>query len=332
VLVIDGSTGGGQVLRTALSSSMLTAQPFRIHDVRAMRDRPGLQRQHLAAIRAASAFCAASVDGDELGSTTVTFHPGRTVGGLLAWDIGTAGSTCLVLQTLMYPLLASGMPSTVAVRGGTHNPDAPSFEFLSASYFPIVRRAGFDASLELSLPGFYPRGGGQVILRTRPNQQLHQIGLGSSSGSVSVNITAYLGGDATDNIEFPELVSVAGSRLNSMQLIRIPDTRGRLLSLEIGIIDGMLTNSIHVATKKGQADADVVREAATQLEELLANSGLAEEHLADQLLLPAVLAGGGEFQIPRVTRHFQIQADTLSIFFPDARINVNDDLEVTIRA
>ena len=48
-LKIDGSTGegGGQIIRSALTLSMLTGTPIEITNIRAGRAKSGLMRQHL---------------------------------------------------------------------------------------------------------------------------------------------------------------------------------------------------------------------------------------------------------------------------------------------
>lgn len=128
--LIDGSMGegGGQLLRSALTLSMSTGTPVRLYDIRARRARPGLRAQHLAAVRAAAAICGARVSGAALASRELEFVPGAVRGGHYDIDVGTAGSTLLVLQTIFLPLASCAAGSEVVLRGGTHNPLAPSFE------------------------------------------------------------------------------------------------------------------------------------------------------------------------------------------------------------
>ena len=106
VLAIDGAMGegGGQVLRSALSLALLTGRAFHMTRIRANRDRPGLRPQHLAAVQAAAQVCGARVSGDRVGSAEITFQPGPVRPGDYRFDIGTAGATALVLQTLLLPL------------------------------------------------------------------------------------------------------------------------------------------------------------------------------------------------------------------------------------
>ncbi|MGG4640195.1 RNA 3'-terminal phosphate cyclase, partial [Pseudomonas aeruginosa] len=168
LIELDGSEGGGQILRSALSLSMTSGQPLRIRNIRGRRSRPGLLRQHLTAVRAAAEICAAEVEGAELGSRELAFRPGAIRAGDYAFAIGSAGSCSLVLQTLLPALLAANGESRVRISGGTHNPLAPPADFLRDSWLPLLRRMGAEVDLELLRHGFVPAGGGELLARVRP--------------------------------------------------------------------------------------------------------------------------------------------------------------------
>src|SRR5438128_727048 len=130
MLTIDGSTGegGGQVLRSALALALVTGAPLRVHAIRQGRARPGLMRQHLAAVRAAAEIARADVTGADIGSGEIVFRPRRVAApGAYAFSVGSAGSTTLVLQTVLPALVAAPGPSEITLEGGTHNPMAPPF-------------------------------------------------------------------------------------------------------------------------------------------------------------------------------------------------------------
>src|SRR3954471_741800 len=104
---VDGSygEGGGQIIRTSLSLAAITGRTVEIANIRARRSRPGLQPQHLTAVRAAAAVCAAHLAGDAVGSSFLRFAPqAPPQPGQYLFDIGTAGATPLVLQTALLPL------------------------------------------------------------------------------------------------------------------------------------------------------------------------------------------------------------------------------------
>src|SRR5262245_2007058 len=160
-ITIDGSAGegGGQILRTALALSLVTARPFRIERIRAGRPKPGLLRQHLTAVQAAAKVGAARISGAEVGSLELTFEPTGLRGGAYDFAVGTAGSATLVLQTLLPALLRAREPSQLTIEGGTHNPYAPPFDFLARTFLPVLRRMGAAIEARLEAPGFYPAGG-----------------------------------------------------------------------------------------------------------------------------------------------------------------------------
>ena len=142
MLTIDGSfgEGGGQILRTSLALSLVTGKPFRIGNIRAGRKNPGLLRQHLTAVNAATEISRAEVTGAAIGSRELTFAPGSVVSGNYAFAVGTAGSTTLVLQTVLPALLVASGKSKLILEGGTHNPFAPPFDFLEKAFLPLVNR------------------------------------------------------------------------------------------------------------------------------------------------------------------------------------------------
>lgn len=164
MITIDGSQGegGGQILRSSLALALCTGQSFTLHHIRAGRRKPGLMRQHLTCVQAAQAVGRAQVEGAELNSQTLVFHPGAVQPGEYAFSVGTAGSCTLVLQTVWPALLLAGAPSRLRLSGGTHNPMAPPFQFLLRSHAPLLQRLGADATLTLRRCGFYPAGGGEM--------------------------------------------------------------------------------------------------------------------------------------------------------------------------
>lgn len=164
MIEIDGSQGegGGQILRTSLALSMCTGQPFTLRHIRAKRPKPGLQRQHLACVRAAKVVSNARVRGAEPDATTLVFEPGQLSPGEHHFDVGSAGSSTLVLQTVWPALLQAQAPSRLQLVGGTHNPMAPPYPFIERCYAPLVCRLGTQARLALRRHGFAPQGGGEI--------------------------------------------------------------------------------------------------------------------------------------------------------------------------
>src|SRR5262245_17123758 len=194
MIFIDGSEGegGGQILRSSLALSICTQQPFRIENIRPNREKPGLMRQHLTAVKAAAEICGADVDGADAGSRALTFRPGTLRAGHYSFAIGTAGSCTLVLQTVLPALLTAAAESCVHITGGTHNRASPPFDFLSRSFLPLLARMGAQVELELLRHGFYPRGGGEIRARIRPGAGLTPLSLTSRGRLISVQAEAYV--------------------------------------------------------------------------------------------------------------------------------------------
>lgn len=179
MIKIDGSMGegGGQILRSALTLSAITGKSFQIEKIRAGRKKTGLLRQHLTSVKAAVKICGGKVEGDEIGSTSLKFIPGKIKPGDYHFRIGTAGSTMLVLQTIILPLAMESEGSTIIIEGGTHNSMAPTFHYIKEVFLPLVKRIGFDISIQFLDYGFYPAGGGKIKVTTHPIEKLNRVNI-----------------------------------------------------------------------------------------------------------------------------------------------------------
>lgn len=316
-LALDGAIGGGQVLRSALSLSMLTGQPFCIQNIRAKRSRPGLLRQHLTAVQAAAQICSAEVHGAELGSQQLAFSPGAIRGGDYRFAIGSAGSCTLVLQTLLPALLRADAPSTLHISGGTHNPMAPPADFLLLAWLPLLRRMGAQAEMQLLRHGFMPAGGGEIAVQIRPSQ-LQPLHLSSPGAQLSQNARALLTG-IPGHVAERELERVA-RRLKwpeqELHFVWLDQDMGpgNVLLLEVSC--EQVTEIFSAVGQHGTRAEQVADRAIGQLREWLSSGTAVDEHLADQLLLPLAMAGGGRFTTPRMTDHLQSNIQVLKHFLP----------------
>ena len=193
MIVIDGSEGegGGQMVRNALALSLVTDQAFRIDNIRANRSKPGLMRQHVTAIEAACAIGGAVCEGVAVGARSIVFKPGHIVAGDYRFAVGTAGSTGLVLQTILPPLLLADRPSRLTIEGGTHNIHAPPFDFIERTFLPLVGRMGPRVTARLVRHGFYPAGGGRIDIGIEP-APLRPVELIKRGNSVDVGATAIM--------------------------------------------------------------------------------------------------------------------------------------------
>jgi len=309
MIEIDGSEGegGGQILRSSLSLAICTQQPFRITNIRANREKPGLMRQHLTAVRAAAEICNAQVDGAELGSRALAFRPGRLMAGDYSFAIGTAGSCTLVFQTVLPALLTATGESRVRITGGTHNRASPPFDFLARSFIPLLSRMGANVQLDLTSYGFFPRGGGEIRARISPGPRLGALNLKERGAWVRGYAEAYVAAIPI-HVAQREL-EVIGRKLTwapeQLLLRGLPNDVGPGNALTITLEH---ENVIEVFTgfgEKGVRAEAVAEQAAAEARDYLSAVAPVGEHLADQLLLPMALGDGGCFVTRVVTPHLR---------------------------
>ena len=176
---IDGSygEGGGQILRYAVALSVLTNKPVEIINIRAKRPNPGLRAQHHTAISCMQSLCGADVEGLSVGSSKLTFSPGNVKPGDYKFDIGTAGSITLVFQACILCSLKTNNPITIKLRGGTDVKWSPSWDYFVNVFLPLVQKMGIKTEVKLIKRGYYPKGGGEAILKIFPVRNLQPLGL-----------------------------------------------------------------------------------------------------------------------------------------------------------
>ncbi len=317
LIELDGSEGGGQILRSALSLSMTSGQALRIRNIRGRRTRPGLLRQHLTAVRAAAEICGAAVEGGELGSRELAFRPGAIRGGDYRFAIGCAGSAVLVLQTLLPALLFADGPSSLAISGGTHNPLAPPADFLRDSWLPLLRRMGAKVDLELLRHGFMPAGGGELAVRVMPGelQPLHLPDAGAERSRSARAVLAAIPGHVADR-ELEKVKRHQDWHAASVQVVRLPEDQGPGNALLLEIECEHICAAFCAFGQAGVSAERVASQALRQADEWRRSGTSVEEHLADQLLLPMALAGGGSFTTPRLSDHLQSNRAVVEGFLP----------------
>ncbi|NNN26051.1 RNA 3'-terminal phosphate cyclase [Pseudomonas nitroreducens] len=317
LIELDGAEGGGQILRSALSLSMITGKALRIVNIRGRRSRPGLLRQHLTAVRAAAEICGAAVEGGELGSRSLTFRPGAIRGGDYRFAIGSAGSAVLVLQTLLPALLFADGPSSLAISGGTHNPLAPPADFIQRSWLPLLRRMGAKVGFELLRHGFMPAGGGELAVRVMPGelQPLHLPDAGAERSRSARAVLAAIPGHVAER-ELEKVKRHQDWHAASVQVVRLPEDQGPGNALLLEIECEHLSLVFCAFGQSGVSAERVASQALRQADEWRRSGTSVEEHLADQLLLPMALAGGGSFTTPALSDHLLSNRAVVEAFLP----------------
>jgi RNA 3'-terminal phosphate cyclase (ATP) len=317
-IILDGSLGegGGQILRSSLALSMVTGKPFRIHQIRAGRKKPGLMRQHLTCVRAAAKVCSALLEGAELGSTVLSFQPGPMNPGQYSFSVGSAGSSTLVFQTLMPALMTTGRPFELTLEGGTHNPAAPTLDFLERVYLAAIRSMGVEATIKVERRGFFPNGGGKWTVVVNPPAALMPLQLSErgqllgqtakvlwnripaqNSQRARSHLSTNLGWNPAD-IELEEAIESPGPGNVIMAELRYESITEMVTAFNpFGASPEAVCDGLMVDVRRYQDSGVPV--------------GL---RLADQLLLPMALGAGGVFRTLPLSMHSRTNIHTIGRF------------------
>jgi len=304
LLTIDGAQGegGGQILRTSLALSMCLGKAFELTCIRANRSNPGLQPQHLAAVMAAKSISRAHVEGAQQGSQRLVFVPQRVMPGDYKFSIGTAGSTTLVLQTVLPALMLAKAPSNLRLEGGTHNPLAPPYEFISESFLPLIHRMGPTITIRLERSGFAPRGGGIMHATIHPVKKLEPLSVRERGEILHQGAEVQLS-HLPEHIADRELAVISPALDFSQQ----PPVYKNIISAYgpgnvalVTVRSEAITEVFSAFGKRGLPAEKVAQQLVDEVIEYLDSNVPVGKHLADQLLIPVALAGQGTFltQVP----------------------------------
>jgi RNA 3'-terminal phosphate cyclase (ATP) len=328
VLTIDGSSGegGGQILRTALGLSIVTGTPFRIERIRARREKPGLLRQHLTAVEAAAEISRARVEGAALRSTALTFEPGPVRPGEYTFNVGTAGSATLVLQTILPPLLTASSPSLLVLEGGTHNPAAPPFDFIARSFLPLLQRMGPEVAAELERPGFVPAGGGRFHVAITPVSHLRPFSL-IERGPVLDRRARALVSRLPRSIGEREIRVLRDALSLAPERASVDEIHDGIGPGNVVLVDIELEHHTEVFTGFGRigvrAEA-IANRLVDEVQEYLAGDHPVGRCLADQLLVPFALAGAGRFRTGPLSLHATTNVNVVKQFL-DVEIDLVEE-------
>lgn len=315
LIYIDGShgEGGGQILRTALSLSMITGKPFKLTNIRAGRKKPGLMRQHLVCVQASQRISNAVVGGAELHSQELYFEPQQIQAGQYDFNIGSAGSTMLVLQTLLPALMVQDQVSQITIHGGTHNPMAPTADFVAQCFLPTLQKLGIEVDFKVERAGFFPVGGGLVKATIQPWHERQHLTLVSRGEVQQIHAHAGVLNIAEDIVDRELAVLKKQLAVTTAQPIQLQ-----------GVSEG---NTAYVSVQSAQhcqlftalgemkkSSERVANDLARDVKKYLASAAVVDEHLADQLLLPLALGQGGEFTTQVISEHTRTQAGMIQKF------------------
>ncbi|MGQ3411137.1 RNA 3'-terminal phosphate cyclase [Natrinema sp. LN54] len=341
---LDGSSAGGQFLRTALALSVLENDPVRLEHVRGDRSTPGLRHQHLAVLETLAELCDADVSGGELGSETVEFDPGleagtdpagrqRLEGGSYAVDIGTAGSATLLCNALLPLATILESPLSVTVTGGTDVAWSPPLDYLRYVTLPLLRRLGVEAACEVDRRGFYPDGGGTATLRLAPSR-LEPIDLTERGPLEGLRLYTTESESLADRDVAHRQAEGALERLNpepDLELTKRCETTVESPSpgsaLVLRVDHGTGVAGFSALGERGKPAERVGEDAADAANRFLEGAAPVDRHMADQLLVFLALAGG-RVRIPAVTDHVETRCALLEAFGID--VGLEREAEATV--
>ncbi len=320
---INGASGGGQILRTALAMSTASGIAFRISNIRGKREKPGLMRQHLMCVKACAEICGASVAGAELDSTELTFVPHTVKAGDYRFDIGSGGSTILLMQAVVPALariLKEGEKASVTVTGGAYCPFAPTFEFLNETLAPCMNRIGYAVSFSMPHAAFYQAGGGTVRLDAAGPFQpklfaMTEKGkmLGTDVRILNCNLAAAIAQREKQLLveEFGIPLGITENRIDVVSDREISEA-GNVLTIRVACESGISVFS-EVGRPRLSAES-VARIAARDATEFAKSPVPVCRHLQDQLLVPMALAKGGHFLSSSPSPHTRSCAQVIEAF------------------
>lgn len=323
-LVIDGAhgEGGGQILRTSLSLAALTGRPVRFERIRAARRVPGLAAQHLTAVRAAAALCDARLEGDRLGSQALEFVPRRAVAsGAYTFDVslaregGSAGSAPLVLQTVLLPLALAAGESRLTLRGGTHLPWSPSFDFVRDVWLPTLDRLGIRATVALGAWGWYPAGGGEIRAVIEGPPRGGAVAASELTGrgplrrifgrAVAANLPAHVAQRMAARAGALLADAAAPVEIRAERVAAACPGAGIFLTAEYEAARAGFT----ALGARGRPAEAVAEEACAALRAHRVSGAALDLHMGDQILLPLCVAEGpSRYTVERATPHLETNA------------------------
>ena len=321
MIKIDGSygEGGGQILRTAIALSCVTQKPVGVYNIRANRPKPGLAMQHLKGIEAAKLITNADVEGLKLGSTKVVFKPRSLKGGSFRIDIGTAGSVTLILQTILLPSLYAEKPSTFEIRGGTDVKWSPSVDYVRFVTFKALKDLNANVELDLIARGYYPEGGGKVIVRVEPSKLL-----GKEFDVLKC--------DVIEGISHCQNLPNHVAERQKRSAMKVLESKGYKVEVNVEVRKGVSTGSgitlwcgykgSVALGEKGKRAEIVGKECAEELIKELESDSIFDRHLADQIMpFSAVARGKTIYTTTEVTKHQISNAYVINKFFDNVRID-----------
>lgn len=316
MLKVDGSlmSGSGTIVRYSVSLAALLGEELHLVNIRAKREKPGLRPQHLRAIEACAELCGGEIEGGRVSSTEIFFRPGREIrGGEYSWDIGTAGSTTMLLMTILPIAIFAKRESRFRIKGGLFQDFAPSAFHMKYVLFPTLRKMGIEAELEIIRPGYVPRGEGIIEARVKPlSGRIKPLRL-EEQGEIKeirgISLSSHLENRKVSHRMAKEAKKVLKRYGFSADIELIYDKEalqeGASLFLLAETSTGCLIGS-DMAGRPGRPSEEIGRRVAENLMEDIIEGATADRYLIDQLVIYCALSDGESiYKIPFRTEHLE---------------------------
>lgn len=324
MLEVDGSFGeaGGQILRTAIALSAVTGQPCKIYNIRAKRKNPGLQAQHLEAVKAIAKLCDANVKGAELHSTELEFSPSKIKSGNISINIPTAGSIGLVLQPLMIAALHAEKTVNVSIKGGATNGKwAMPTNYAKHVLLPLLRKMGYQAEMKIMRYGYFPVGGAEVEVVIEPSK-LSPLNLTETGKIVSIKGISHASKEL-EKANIAERQQKIARKIIFDELKIVPDIETKYIdsacpgsAVELFVeTESSFLGSEGLGEKSKRAE-DVGKEAAIKLVDYIKSGSPLDEHAEDQLIPYLALAKGSKIKVFSISDHTRTNIWVTEKFLP----------------
>jgi len=339
LLEIDGSygEGGGQVLRNSAALSCVTNNPIKITNIRANRDQPGLKPQHYVVLKSLEEIFSAETSGVEIGSTEVTFKPGKIKPDKYKFEVGTAGSITLVFQAIILACLNAKEQITVSVSGGTDVKWSPSWDYFENIFLPLIEKMDVKVYSNLILRGYYPRGGGEAIITINPMKKLKPLNIpdeqefSEANGTISIS---NLPEDITRRIKHTAVKTLLKNDIVS----KIDVQQSTSLSPGVGVTLWSKTHDAIIGSTvlgdKGIPSEEVGMNAANFLLEEIRSYSTIDVFAFDQILPYLVLARKNGSNVRNLSSHASTNMWLLKQFYEDVEFEASqneDNFQIKVK-
>lgn len=219
----------------------------------------------------------------------------------------------------------------IRVHGGTHVPNSPSGHYLRDVYCPMLLSLGIGLETYMEAYGWYPEGGGTMSVYLEGSAALQGQNM-LERGPIERVVGTAVGCNLPSHI--PQ--RMANRAINLIDTIDAPvdirPVRTRSISTGAGIFLATEYNNgrggFGVLGVKGMPSEVVAEKAVTALLDFHDSGAAVDEHLADQLVIPLVLAPGPSmFSTAAITPHLRTNIGVVQEFI-DRAIDIDESRRI----